>query len=158
VGYSVWQRSSSVFIDGKDADAALAAIRALHGRETAGCEGAKHFSFVRPDFRQATSLADVLAEWRWDVRELAPDGSVVNLDFLGQSLGDEDLLFATLAPFVRSGSYVEMVGETGIVWRWVCRNGAVYVVPAVVTFPAVDETHRIDPQGPFEWLRFRGEP
>jgi hypothetical protein len=153
VSYSVLLQAASCFVDAKDVEPALAAIKALHGQETTGCAGAKHFSFVRPEaFLHAQSLGDALAEWRW-VAEPAPDGSIAIVDFTGQSFGDEDLLFAAIAPFVRPGSYIDMAGEDGAMWRWLFHDRAVYVLPATVTYPEPQEAQRWVSGRPWLWGR-----
>jgi hypothetical protein len=46
------------------------------------------------------------------------DGDYDKLDFTGEKLYDDEDMFRSLAPFVESGSYVEIHGEEDT-WRWV---------------------------------------
>jgi hypothetical protein len=108
-------------------DAAHAAIKALHGRETVNDSSGAHFRFVDQKFYERTSLRAILSAWRWSVTR-APalaGGDIIAIEFEGQKLGDDDLLFATLAPFVESGSCIEMEGEDGNTWRWEFEGQAV---------------------------------
>jgi hypothetical protein len=43
--------------------------------------------------------------------------------FSGEKLGDDTQIFMAIAPFVEDGSYIEMSGEDGTLWRWVFKNG-----------------------------------
>ena len=145
MGYSIFQRAAWIRIDGTHAAEALAALKALHGREPINDSTGAHFSFVQTEtYLAADTLGKALAEWRWDPGDLAVDGSVVDLRFTGQSLGDEDILFATLAPFVSPGSFVEMIGEDGAVWRWAFQDRSVYRLATTVTFPAPIDAFRLD--------------
>lgn len=61
---------------------------------------------------------DALSECRWEYYE---DDS--SLWFEGEKLGSDYELFCAIAPFVEDGSYIEMSGEDGCLWRWVFENG-----------------------------------
>lgn len=69
---------------------------------------------------QADTLQDLFAEFRWDVYT-DDDGNINTIDFVGEKSGyGEDLEFLqSVAPFVREGSFIEMSGEDGQLWRWV---------------------------------------
>lgn len=45
-------------------------------------------------------------------------GDLTDIHFIGEKLGDEKILFQALAPFVDKGSFIEMEGEDGDLWRW----------------------------------------
>lgn len=50
-------------------------------------------------------------------------GDITGIHFDMEKIGDEDKLFAAIAPYVRSGSFLELVGEDGERWRWVWHDG-----------------------------------
>jgi len=104
---------------------ALDALKSLAGRETCGTADEMHFMWLPESrsFTSASSLAEALAIWRWQA-DLSEDASIVGLDFIGENLGDEDVLFTELAPFVESGSYLTVVGEDGVIWRWLFEGGS----------------------------------
>lgn len=109
MGYSFHVEDAAFAIDASRKTRALAAVKALRGR----------FSWVEPaEFTAARTLEDMLEVWGWDA-EVTSDGHVTGIDFAREKIGDEDVLFAALAPFVKAGSYIEALGEDGERWRWV---------------------------------------
>ena len=118
MGYSIYQIQSSFVIRCANFLGALEAIKSLKGQETTGCTGDLHFMYVDNSYINCLTLEEILAKWRWQVEELNEAGDIISISFIGENYGDEDLLFSTLAPFVESNSFVSMVGEDGVVWRW----------------------------------------
>lgn len=66
---------------------------------------------------QASDVRDALCAWRW-VPAFNTEGHLTFLQFTGEKLGGEDDFFATLAPYVRAGSEIDMQGEDDAIWRW----------------------------------------
>ncbi|HEY0007617.1 MAG TPA: hypothetical protein VGB55_02740 [Tepidisphaeraceae bacterium] len=144
MGYQIFQCATRFYIAANNVAAAMAALRALHGREPIHDSSGPHFSFVdTAAFLKANTLSEALAAWRWDVGELAADGSVAELGFIGEKHGDEDILFAALAPFVQSGSHIDMFGEDGAAWRWSFEDGAMHRRSGTVHFEPVTEANRV---------------
>jgi len=112
MGYYIQQRTTQFCIKAKNQTKALVAVKGLVGQEPIGA----HFSWVG-NFSDADSFQEVMEEWRWEV-EFNERGDVIDLFFNGQKLGDDELLFQTIAPFVEAGSYIEILGEEGEMWRW----------------------------------------
>ena len=54
--------------------------------------------------------------------------------FEGEKYGDDDLIFNAIAPYVEDGSYIQMNGEDGAIWRWVFENGKCVEKQATITF------------------------
>ena len=50
--------------------------------------------------------------------ELDQYENIINLNFCGEKLGDDYKIFKVIAPFVKRGSYIEMLGEDEDMWRW----------------------------------------
>ena len=122
MGYCMQQTGEHPFIIRVDNfTAAHAAVKALHGYETTSDSAGAHFRFVDDDFHERLSLKTILDAWRWSVTRspALAGGDIIAIEFEGEKLGDDDLLFETLAPFVEDGSCIEMEGEDGSVWRWV---------------------------------------
>ena len=63
-----------------------------------------------------------LSECRWDYNVL-DNYKKSNLIFNGTKLGDEEVLFNAIAPYVEDESYIQMLGEDGLMWRWLFKNG-----------------------------------
>ena len=85
------------------------------------------------EFRNSPTLADALGKWRWDA-EINKDGDIDNICFRGQKIGSDEVLFNAIAPFVEDGSYIEMQGEDGVMWRWVFEDGVCKEKNATITW------------------------
>lgn len=135
MGYAIHQLPSRFVLSKNHSDEALAAVKSLAGQETCGTSGQMHFMWLTDStsFISASRLDEVLRIWRWEA-DFDDDGSITDLTFTGENLGDEDRLFAKLAPFVEAGSYIAVVGEDGAIWRWVFENGRISCEEGTVTF------------------------
>ena len=123
------QRDSVFKIKSQNKQACLEAIKKLHGKETYE----SHFSWVDEDFYEAKTLEKAFECWNWKI-ELDDKGEdVVGIYFEGKKLGDDELLFTTIAPFVESGSYIEMEGEECALWCWNFSDGKM-----VEKYPNID--------------------
>jgi hypothetical protein len=108
------QGNTAFALKRENQSAALAAIRALSGK---GPHSGR-FSWVDRDFAtRCDNFHDIMDEWRWEP-EYDDDGNVDNIEFTGEKIGDDKVLFDAIAPFVESGSYIEMLGEDGTRWKW----------------------------------------
>jgi hypothetical protein len=77
------------------------------------------YAFVDPqELEDAADLAGFLAAFRWRPT-IARDGDIAGVEFMGSGADQSDLLFESIAPAVTAGSFIEMTGEDGAVWRWV---------------------------------------
>ena len=110
--------ASSVNLKNDQFDNVLVALQALQGRETTGRSDYSHFMWLPCcDFNNVQSVEEMFKLWRWPV-EFNEAGDIVSLDFVGEKSGDEDLLFATIAPYVRCRSENIVVSEDYEIWRW----------------------------------------
>lgn len=50
-------------------------------------------------------------------------GDVIGIEFLGEKLGDEFIIWKVIAPYVEPNSFIEMTGYDGCKWRWVFKDG-----------------------------------
>lgn len=112
------QTDSSFFIAKENIEAALKAIKNLHGHETIKDSSGPHFSWVDNNFFKINNFEDMMGEWRWEV-EYNDNGDVDSISFTGEKSGDELKLFQAIAPFVKKDSFIEMDGEDNCMWRWV---------------------------------------
>ena len=140
MGYEVIQLPSRFRISSENKNLALNACMRLSGQETCGATGELHFAWVAPtsELIDSRSLEDYLVKWRW-IPENDNSDSISDLRFSGQKLGDESLLFSTLAPFVEDDSAIVMVGEDGVLWRWLFRNGTVRKQLGQAVFPELSD-------------------
>ena len=118
MGYCMTQRDSNFAIKAEDKEKALEAIKELAGKETIHDGSGKHFSWVETErFVNASTLKEAMDEWRWEIGE-DEEGNVLDIYFSGEKLGNDEILFNAIAPYVKEGSYIEMSGEDGSLWRW----------------------------------------
>ena len=130
MGYRMQQSASEFHIAASKKMDALAAVRRLARDESAMSGGSllgeRRYSWVNTDeFRLAKTLEVALAAWRWNPTVHGNTHDIVGLDFAGKKSGDDEALFAAIAPYVTDGSYIQMTGEDGAVWRWVFKDGRV---------------------------------
>lgn len=117
MGYCISQIESKFDLPKAHFEEALKAIQGLHGQETIKDSFGEHFSWVDENFFEINDLVEMLKEWRWSVG-LGLDGSIGSIQFTGEKMGDDGIMFRAIAPFVGAGSYIEMQGEDGARWRW----------------------------------------
>ncbi|RFZ77592.1 hypothetical protein DS742_17405 [Lacrimispora amygdalina] len=68
--------------------------------------------------------------------ELDDDGNIIGLNFKGNKLAlNEDDMFQAIAPYIESGSFIEMHGDDNAKWRWIFENGKVKKTYATVVWP-----------------------
>jgi hypothetical protein len=111
------QVESDFFIPAKKVKKTVAAIQNLAGKETIRDASGRHFSWVPQDFAEIDDPEELFRAWRWDI-EATETGAIDSIQFAGTNLGDDEVFFEAIAPFVKKGSYIEMSGEDGDRWRW----------------------------------------
>ena len=126
MGIHLEQGRTKFCIKAGDKAAALAAVKALATRtqEMSGRSGGvPHFSWVTTErFEHAATLEEAFDAWGWEAVTVEDAGDIKGLRHLGEKLGDEDTLFAALAPFVVSGSYIEARADCDP-FRWRFEQG-----------------------------------
>lgn len=132
MGYYINQRETQFSIKKENIPACLERMKSLCNREDkmgggrgiGGEEAEKWFAWVDMDeLKNATTINQAFNAWRWTV-ELDKNGNIEHLCFLGEKLGDDEFLFGSIAEFIESGSFIEISGEDGDLWRWVFEDGA----------------------------------
>ena len=71
--------------------------------------------------------------WECDGNEKGINGITYCCDTLGY---DDLIVLKTIAPFVKSGSYIEMLGGEGEKWRWLFKNGDCMEEKALILYPS----------------------
>ena len=158
MGYYMKQIYTEFSISQEHHAAALAAIKALAPRAPIHDKSGDHFAFVETErFMNAATLEEALTAWRWQP-QVVEDGPLFEIYFTGQKHGDEDILFAAIAPFVTAGSYIGMVGdgeEGDECWRWMFDGQSVYKVQGYLTFEEPSPVSRLDLDQLPGWVVFR---
>ncbi len=120
MGYCMHQQDSTFTIKPSNVAGALASIKALAGKETITDSSGPHFSWVNTrDFLKAETLSQAMDAWRWNATRNEETNAIEDIMFEGEKIGDEAALFGAIAPFVEPGSFIEMQGEDGTIWRWI---------------------------------------
>jgi len=134
MGYCISQIGGEFFLPFEHVQKALKAIKA----KTKDPYGD---AWRRPEFREINVLQDMFEYWGYGATT-DEDGNIVRLSFCGEKLGDEVKLFEAVAPFVKPGSYLEMSGEEGHLWRWVFDGQTCKEVKAEVSFQSYEHDRR----------------
>jgi len=66
----------------------------------------------------ASTFVEAMKACRWDVGMGKEVSDIVEIQFNGERLGDDESIFNVIAPYVESGSYIEISGEDDCHWRW----------------------------------------
>ena len=83
------------------------------------------YSWMPEDLRTLTDTKAVFAELGFEVREEVPTGDLIISNYDNKT-GQEDVFFATAAPFIEDGEY-EWVGEDGTFWLWKFEDGRMFI-------------------------------
>lgn len=128
MGYYISVQEVKFYIPKENIQGAYEAIKALHGKETRG----DHFAWVSHEFYKLPDFKSIIEDWGWSV-EFDSEGNINNLSFDREKIGDEQILFDAIAPFVKEGSFIHIVGEEAEQWKWVFKNNkCVEIQPKVV--------------------------
>ena len=126
MGYCMDQGATQFRILAKNKHEAWKATRPLlkespkmGGYSYTGGQTTRHYSWVdAADFQVSKTIEGVLEAWRWEADVDEATGDISYVHFRGEKLGDDEVLWRAIAPFVESGSYIEMNGEDGGAWCW----------------------------------------
>ena len=108
MGYNATQVKSKFFIADEDKRPAFKAVKAVYGIESW--------------FENCRCIEDFFDEFSYST-EIDANDNICGIHFEGEKIGNEESMFSILAPFVKSGSFIEMCGENGDQWRWEFNNG-----------------------------------
>lgn len=78
-------------------------------------------------------LEDAMADYGY-VPEIDDDYNIVGVEHVYKKLGDDEIFWNTLAPYVKDGSFIEMIGEDNEMWRWSFQNGKMTEQTAKITW------------------------
>ena len=126
MGYCMDQRDSDFHVARENVADMAKAVRAIEGQ----------FAWVS-NRHNAGTVEGLFRAWRWEIQR-DDGGDVVGINFCGEKLGDDPILFEAIAPYVQDGSYIEMQGEDGALWRWSFTDGKVVEQEGVVDFTPTD--------------------
>lgn len=119
MGYHIEQVDSDFFVA---ADAIPSLIETVHKLAESGRYSWVRYSWVENGDIDPNNVEDLFRCWRWNI-ELDKHGNIVGIGFDGEKLGDDEVFFKEIAPFVKHDSFIEMRGEDNAMWRWKFSNG-----------------------------------
>jgi hypothetical protein len=121
MGYYVKNTESHFFIPKEYHGMALQAIKDFMLKTYTADSGDQVIrSFYRvstDDVVSSDTLFDALNAWRWDAYT-EENGDIIDLSFDGEKLGEDELLFHVISPYVKEGSFIVMHGDDNYTWRW----------------------------------------
>jgi hypothetical protein len=132
MGYCMEMQGCNFHIPATSFEEALSAIKSLMTDTSnmagscfgGGVEMGRWYAWVHTEsVLQSQTLMEALEAWRW-MPFINNDGDIDFISFRGEKMGQDEVLFQALAPYVTSGSYIAMRGEDGVLWRWYFQNGS----------------------------------
>ena len=130
MGYNMQNLESKFRIKSENKVKALEAIKALMEPETLKTNGnggswsggektEVWYSWVTTkDVLEAKTVEDAIQCWGWESETDEESGDIVDCYFPESKIGQEEIMFRAIAPYVEEGSYFHMLGEDGAQWRW----------------------------------------
>jgi len=153
MGYCIDIHDQEFLLKKENKEGALAAIKELDpdklgrgGRWEKGEQVERWFAWVDTDqYKNANTLEEALIAWGWSsyVDDGVDDGDIDNLEFKNEKSGQDELLFAAIAPFVEEGSHITMMGEDMDVWRWFFYDKRCFTQGATMTFVFDEEGEEV---------------
>lgn len=95
------------------------------------CKQRRLRRIYEPDVEAATDIYELFRAVRYTIY---PNGDYLELEcFLGESYGDEQVVFGEIADLLEDGSFIEYIGEDGELFRLVIKDGkCLEVYPEIV--------------------------
>lgn len=126
MGRDIYVKEQKFCIKADNYPQVMEAIRSLEGKETI-LDYEPHFAFiVTKQVKAAKNIYDLFKAWRWEI-EFDGNGNIGYVQFIGEKLGDEDIFFGTIAPYVESDSYIQVFDDDGETWRWCFEQGKMLI-------------------------------
>lgn len=83
--------------------------------------------------RNATTLIEIIGQFFEEASFDGDDLKTLTI-YDRNKIGQEDILFETLAPFIEPNTNIEWVGEDGAHWRWKFDGQAMVVQDGVISY------------------------
>lgn len=126
MGYVAYSNEAKFFMKQECAEDALAALKALF-------ENITQIGWVADtDIKDCDTFEDAMYECGFELE--ADDEIFYHICFVDEKWSDNDRFLQAIAPFVQPGSYIQMVGEDGTIWREVFENGTCNTKVAELVF------------------------
>ena len=73
--------------------------------------------------------------WSVDIDEVDGEKCIIEIHFTGEKIRSEKKFLKVIAPYVDPGSYIEMCGEDGCMWRWTFNDNTCYELSPEIIWP-----------------------
>lgn len=143
MGYYVDITECQIFIKKEDFDScykAMCELNKLDDLKTGGSwssdgkHNEKWFSWMDKNYPdKCKTMEDILYELGFEALAFDNDGNLVDLCY-NNKIGSEDLFFNSISPWVKSGSYINWVGEDNSTWQYSFNNGSMSVKTGRIVF------------------------
>jgi len=78
----------------------------------------KWFSWMDWNYPETCkTFIDILEKLGFEYFKFDEQGNLVELNY-GSKIGQEQLFFEAIAPYIGKGSYINWVGEDNLMWQW----------------------------------------
>ena len=89
------------------------------------------------DCDECENLMDFFEVWGWDPT-VDEKGNIVGITLDQEKISDDFKMFASIAPWVKDGSYIQMVWEGDESWRWVFKDNCCHEISPIISWPEVE--------------------
>jgi hypothetical protein len=120
MGYCKVQVNSNFYINSDKVSDVIQAIKNIPKNGFKLTNGS--YAYVA-EFQHLEDVIELFSAWRYDIVMSIVTGNIISIEFSGGKIGNCDVLFKAIAPFVREGSFIDWVGEDGAIWSDVFENG-----------------------------------
>jgi len=94
-------------------------------------------SSIFAEAQHAETVSHILIDSGYEI-DVDESGNIVGFYTEGSDICDDDELYQAFAPFLRSGSFLELSNEQGDTWRWVFFDGNCKRINPVMLWPKPD--------------------
>lgn len=122
MGYYIEQRDGSIVLPSKNVSAAIKALKKWMRDEQ------EYYDLAR-----FQSLEDIAFEY-YLMATFDEDKNEYYIDNEGEKLWCQREFLEVIAEFCNEGSYIELSGEDGCLWRWVIRGGRLLEISPTISW------------------------
>lgn len=118
----------------EDAYTAMCDINRFHKLKRGGGGGEAWFSWMPANYPDVLSTAEeILNELGFEFIVDPTTGDLTSFTY-DSKIGNEDIFFCSIAPFIKKGSYINWTGEDGEMWQWYFTGERMQVRSAVISY------------------------
>ena len=123
MGYCVEMKECKFFIKKENIEKAFNTLRDYAKTKIENKEGLSWIDLHSVAYSE--TLTEALESCDFDIL-YNDNGDVYDVDYISEKLGDHDVILNVIAPYIEDGSYLQMYGEDGDIWRWCIKDNECY--------------------------------